>query len=298
MKQLTFSDAWESLVQIEDISFSVVVNFPVVPNIEETPISGTMHTHIYYELFFCGMGSITITTDDRVLRLNAGDIALVPIGVRHFLNETVMPAEYEVVGFLCTPISSPLHTGLYKTLRSLLHLKDIAVYRHHTIHFDQIQKITHRHVDSSQPGCYPALQMLMILLELVSIKPEQEDNAQTKQPTASLHPNDIQRINILEQLIAHNYMQPVRIDDFADKLHIGIRQLARIVEKHYGKSLHRVIVDKRLEMAENLLLHSDLTIEKIAISVGFNSKVSFYREFTRKHQMTPAQFREYAECKS
>ena len=98
MKQLTFSDAWESLVQIEDISFSVVVNFPVVPNIEETPISGTMHTHIYYELFFCGMGSITITTDDRVLRLNAGDIALVPIGVRHFQNETVMPAEYEVVG--------------------------------------------------------------------------------------------------------------------------------------------------------------------------------------------------------
>ena len=57
-------------------------------------------------------------------------------------------------------------------------------------------------------------------------------------------------------------------------------------------------IDKRLEMAENLLLHSDLTIEKIAISVGFNSKVSFYREFTRKHQMTPAQFREYAECKS
>ena len=43
---------------------------------------------------------------------------------------------------------------------------------------------------------------------------------------------------------------------------------------------------------------ADLTIEKIAISVGFNSKVSFYREFTRKHQMTPAQFREYAECKS
>ena len=127
---------------------------------------------------------------------------------------------------------------------------------------------------------------------MVTVQPEQSNHPQTEQPTASSRPNDIQRINILEQLIVHNYMQPISIDDFADKLHIGIRQLARIVEKHYGKSLHRVIMDKRLESAENLLLHSDLTIEKIAVSVGFNSKASFYREFSRKHRMTPAQYRD------
>jgi len=57
-------------------------------------------------------------------------------------------------------------------------------------------------------------------------------------------------------------------------------------------------MDKRIQAAENLLLHSDLSVEKIAISVGFNSKVGFYREFSRKHHMTPAQFREHTVNKS
>ena len=180
-KQLTYSDPWESCVQIENVSFSVVVNLPINALPDEAVLSSTLHTHIYYELFFCGKGSISITTDDRILRLNAGDIALVPIGVRHYLNETVMPAEYEVIGFLCTPIGNLPHGGLYKALRPLLHLKDIVVYRRHTVSFGQIQKIINRQENASSfPACYPALQLLTILLELVTIQPEQANHLQTE----------------------------------------------------------------------------------------------------------------------
>ena len=291
-KTLTYSDAWESHVQVENISLSVVINVPKATDSDrDIPVS-TMHTHIYHELFACGKGSITITTDDRTLHLDAGDIAIVPIGKRHYLNENTMHADYEVIGFLCTPTGSQPHSILYKALCPLLNSTQVPIYRSQPALYSQIQKITADHDHMTTPDCRPALQTLMILLDIIHMQPDTDEPEPANTFILPPHASDIQRLNVLEQLIAHNYMQPVRIDDFAEKLHISIRQLARIVEKRYGKTLHRIIMDKRLESAENLLLYSDLTVEKIAISVGFQSKASFYREFSRKHRMTPVQFRE------
>ena len=47
----------------------------------------------------------------------------------------------------------------------------------------------------------------------------------------------------------------------------------------------------RLQKAEELLLHTRLTIDAIAAEVGYKNKGYFYRIFTKRHRMTPAQFR-------
>lgn len=47
----------------------------------------------------------------------------------------------------------------------------------------------------------------------------------------------------------------------------------------------------RLQKAEELLLHTRLTIDAIAAEVGYKNKGYFYKIFTERHRMTPAQFR-------
>ena len=47
----------------------------------------------------------------------------------------------------------------------------------------------------------------------------------------------------------------------------------------------------RLRRAETLLLTTDATIDQITEAVGYHNKGYFYKIFTERHQLTPAQFR-------
>ncbi len=96
----------------------------------------------------------------------------------------------------------------------------------------------------------------------------------------------------LDNLIDSEYTKKWNTADVANRLFLSPRQLDRIALKRYGKTLHQVIVDKRIKTAESLLINTDMTIEKIAITVGFNSSVGFYREFVKRYDMTPAKYRE------
>ena len=74
-------------------------------------------------------------------------------------------------------------------------------------------------------------------------------------------------------------------------LYISPRQLARIVKKRYGASLHQMIVKKRIESAAKLLVESNLSVEEIGSVIGFNTKSCFYRAFRDEYSMTPLQYR-------
>ena len=297
-KKITALETWESHIQLENVNFSFVVNLLNALDTNEMLFDNSLHTHIYYELFVCGKDSITLQTENGYLHLYAGDAALVPIGIRHVLMNNPQPDDYEVISFICFPTGGHLQSALYRALYPLLNAPDILVLRHHPTLFSQIQEITHDRDRKNKPAFYPALHMSAILLDIALMQPEQKKSTVNIAPADSLISKDIQLINILEQLINMNDMQPIRIVGFAEQLHISPRQLERIVEKHYGKCLRRVIIEERLRNAEKFLLCSDMTVEKIALAVGFNSKTRFYREFYSKHQMTPTKYRKTVSADS
>ena len=50
-------------------------------------------------------------------------------------------------------------------------------------------------------------------------------------------------------------------------------------------------MEKRLDVAAEMLRTSDMPAEKIALTVGFSSKNIFWKEFQIKYGMTPAKYR-------
>ena len=50
-------------------------------------------------------------------------------------------------------------------------------------------------------------------------------------------------------------------------------------------------MDKRIQTAEQLLVTTDMTVDKIAVTVGFSSSAGFYREFMKRYDTTPAEYR-------
>lgn len=247
-----------------------------------------LHSHISTELFVCGQGGVTLKTEDGFLFLHPGDAAVIPPHVPHLKYQVEPCTEGYAISFLCALRRTRDTSDLYRQLHYFVSGTQILVYRDTPRIFQGVQRIIREadHTDRRMP----VLHLAELLLQMLDFSC---DNAlETSSVSADPKQNvDIQRMMELDKLIATAYRSDCNNHNIAEQLFISPRQLDRIVWKRYGKTLHQVILDKRMEKAEQLLLHSDKTVHEIAILAGFGSGGGLYRECKKRYNLTPTQFR-------
>lgn len=89
-----------------------------------------------------------------------------------------------------------------------------------------------------------------------------------------------------------HYWQTVRIDDIAEGLHISRKYLCAVFKQETGMSTKEYLLNRRIEAAADLLLHTDMTVGEIAAEVGYSDYTQFSRMFRKKKGCSP---REYAK---
>ena len=133
-----------------------------------------------------------------------------------------------------------------------------------------------------------ALHLLHVLLRMIELG---FDTPLSPDLNSCAENIDMNRIIQLETLIESHFMENLREEDFASILHLSTRQLERIVYNRYHCTLRQMIIEKRVQIAAQLLKDTDLNAEQIGIAVGYQSKSSFYKAFTQKYGMTPIAYR-------
>lgn len=91
--------------------------------------------------------------------------------------------------------------------------------------------------------------------------------------------------------IEDNLSSALRVDQVAQDLFISSRHLSRIFQNLLGQTPVQYIQERRIQLAKELLLHSDLPIKDIANRIGYESVHYFTRVFSRLLGVSPAQFR-------
>lgn len=69
------------------------------------------------------------------------------------------------------------------------------------------------------------------------------------------------------------------------------RHIRRISKEKYNITPQQYITKLRMNYAQNLLLHSDMSILSIALEVGYASVTNFINQFKKAYKMTPSNFR-------
>ncbi|MFD0711923.1 helix-turn-helix domain-containing protein [Paenibacillus sp. GCM10027626] len=96
----------------------------------------------------------------------------------------------------------------------------------------------------------------------------------------------------LEQYLDQRYCDPaVSVRATAETVGVTASYLSRYFKEQTGMTLTEYINGKRMKAAEDLLKHSDESIQNIVYKIGYYDQSSFIRKFKSKNGITPGDFR-------
>lgn len=92
-------------------------------------------------------------------------------------------------------------------------------------------------------------------------------------------------------ILSDNYTKAHDVAYYADALSISTRYLSQITKTISGRSPKQIIDDYMLRECEQLLHTTSLSIQQIAIQLGFPSQIAFAKFFKAKRNISPTSFR-------
>jgi AraC-like DNA-binding protein len=98
-------------------------------------------------------------------------------------------------------------------------------------------------------------------------------------------------VGSVRHLLLTRLMRGMSLEDVAGELGMSVRTLRRRLTDR-GTSYRQIVDDLRREMAIKYLRDTDMTVEDVAFTLGFNDAASFRRAFRRWTSATPQRFRQ------
>lgn len=126
-------------------------------------------------------------------------------------------------------------------------------------------------------------------------EPETEETSEKKYSNSSIDEERLKRIaDKVERKVVEekSYLNPdIDASTLASELGISVHYLSQVLSQEMQTTFYNYINDARIEAAKEELKSSQRTVLEIAMSVGFNTRSSFYNAFKQRTNMTPSKYK-------
>ena len=99
-----------------------------------------------------------------------------------------------------------------------------------------------------------------------------------------------ERMMAIMNYIQANY-QGIALSDIAAHFHLSEPYLSKYIHDKSGKTFGDLLINIRMKKAKTLLRNGNMTVENVAMAVGYPNVEHFNRVFKKKMGMTPVQYR-------
>lgn len=282
-------------ITIENATLQIIFSPPkseMSDDIDEL-YDNVLHWHYYTEIFICTQGLLSLFTPYAELTLKPGDAAVIPIKTPHKRIHADVFSRWRVISFNIISCRKNDGGDIYSQIMKLVSLHEPVTIRGIPLicFSDTIN-------DGLTDGDYycKALRLADVIMSIYDYYRKNELGASGVKGKGENV--DVDRLEQLDQLMNAYYSSNIAVSDIARRMFISERQLSRIAMKLYGISIHRAIIQKRIIAAEQMLRETNYSIDEIISMIGFHSKSAFYREFIKKHNLSPGKYRGYMPCQS
>ena len=250
------------------------------------------HTHDFVEAVYMCAGQTTHIINGKRLILKEGEMLflgqnasqeIMPAGEKDIaVNFIIQPSFFdktlEMLGAEETPVKSFLLSSLFDDdNQSYLHFKVAGILPVQNLIENLIWTLT-----SNISNKHNINQTTMGLLFMQLLNHTDKLSYDSREDRAMI---DVFRY------IEDNYKNAT-LSDASKLLHYDFYWLSHEVKKRTGKTYTEHLQEKRLSQAAFLLKNTALSVEEIAISVGYENKSYFHRIFSAKYGTTPKKYRD------
>lgn len=223
---------------------------------------GKTHSHNHHQLVLPLAGTLLLSVDAVEGVVAHHRAAIIPSGQGH--------------GFLATDenrfLVADVPEGLAPALDKLPCFVELDLALLHYVQF--LDKQLHEGSGSA----YTQHQMLLLLIQLLHEKHGSQLNLDRRVLTA-------------KQFLDDHFRQPVSTAKLAGVAHLSPRQLNDLFRNQVGLTPHQYLTELRMKEAWRLLEQTDLSVQRIADAVGYNSLSSFSARFSGHFGKAPSHFR-------
>ncbi len=249
------------------------------------------HTHDYIEAVYMCAGKTTHIINGKQIELHEGELLflgqnakqeIMPAGENDIaVNFIIQPSFFdktlEMLGAEETPIKSFLLSSLFNDEnQGYLHFKVSEVLPVQNLIENLIWTLLNntsnkRNINQTTMG----LLFMQLLNHTDKLVYESREDA---------------AIMDIFRYIEENYKDG-SLTDAARLLHYDFYWLSHEIKNRTGKTYTEHLQEKRLSQAAFLLKSTSLSVEDVAIAVGYENKSYFHRIFTQKFETTPKKYR-------
>lgn len=270
---------YEYTYTAQGVQLSAFVNVTpyYYPLMQPLPQAG-FHTHEWYELFYVERGMLHCYFDAETIELNAGEMLIVHPGVPHYsLEQTEDTQEYAFPFTFSARKDSNVPWLRFLDFDSHVHLpmdRECTALAGFLIGAMQTDR-------ELAVGNY-----LFALLTRIADMTQQGAQG-TRAPLAD---SDMARICRIDRILQKYFNNSnLSMDFVAEELHVSVRQLARIIQNHYGCTYREKLLSLRMQHAAKLLAKG-ASASKTAYEVGYSSPSAFHSAFVKYYGATPSAF--------
>ena len=244
------------------------------------------HDHSAVEVVLTIEGTVTYTVDDTVYQVRKGEVLIIPPDMPHSLSMEEGSSRYL---FLFEP----------DAIMTMRDIKSSAMYFNKPFHLRdgseahvRIRELLLRARDTYEKRemmwntvCYSCILRIYATLGqqyISGIRPRTDDGMRNM---------DSEVITAVMTYIDNHYREELSLEDVAQFAGFSRYYFSRSFKKQTGYSFKDYLCQKRLQVAMDLLIRSNIPMREVAIESGFGSVATFNRVFREKKGCTPTQYR-------
>lgn len=253
------------------------------------------HKHNYVEFFYVLSGSVTHRVEGKTLVVKSGELLFMNQHTEHeilpcgeddiAINLIIMPAFFEQVREMVGP-----ENILAEFMVNVLQQEEsVAQYLYFPVADDFcIQNLAENIVYAILRKQHNEERVLGISMGLLFLHLL---NAAEQVQISEENTNANMLILAVKKYISDEYRAGT-LSELARRTGYSAPALSRLIKKHTGATFKELQTKQRMEQVINLLRDTDLPINEIALSVGYENKSFFYKRFQQEYHMNPGEARQ------
>jgi len=95
----------------------------------------------------------------------------------------------------------------------------------------------------------------------------------------------------IRDYINENISENLTVTDIAEHFQYNKDYIIKLFKEKYGISIKKYVNTRRIAVAKRLLITSDLSVQQVGLSVGFDDIELFQKYFKYHERVTPQQYR-------